>query len=157
MPETDHPTLLDSAFATAALVTISTGGALVGLGMREGETSRVFRLVGRTILERLGVASAAAPLTSVAFGYLHHLAIATAWGVALALLVLPRRGALRILAALAASVVYCVLALWVLPPVFRIGFSVTSNVASVVPIGVALAVALLGGAWLASADTSDGP
>ena len=87
--------LLDAAFATGTLSAIATGGALLGLGWRDGEVGRVFRLAGRGLLERLGVTSSAAPLTSVALGYLHHLVIATSWGVALALLVLPLRGIVR--------------------------------------------------------------
>jgi len=145
--------LLDSALATGALATIATGGALIGLGIREGESSRVFRLVGRTLLERIGVASAAAPLTSVAVGYLHHLIVATGWGVVLGMIVLALRGPVRLFAALLATVAYGLIALWFMPPVIRIGFSVTNNVASVVPIGVALLVALLGGVWLAASDS----
>lgn len=147
------PALLDSALATGALATIATGGALIGLGMREGESSRVFRLVGRTLLERMGVASASAPLTSVAVGYVHHLVVATAWGIVLGLAVLALRGPLRLFAALVGAVGYAVVALYLMPPMIRIGFSVTSNVASVVPIAVALLMALLGGVWLAPADT----
>ena len=145
--------LLDSALATGALVTIATGGALIGLGVREGEASRVFRLVGRTVLERAGVASAAAPLTSVALGYLHHLVVATLWGVLIGLLVLPLRGTTRVIAALIAAVAYGVFATGWIPPALRIGFSVTSNVPAVVPIAVALMVALLGGVWLAATET----
>jgi hypothetical protein len=145
--------LLDSALATGALVTIATGGALIGLGVRQGDASRVFRLVGRTVLERIGVASAAAPLTSVALGYMHHLVVATLWGVLIGMLVLPLRGGLRVLAAVAAALAYGLFATRVVPPALRIGFSVTSNVPAVVPIAVALMVALLGGVWLAATET----
>jgi hypothetical protein len=145
--------LLDSALATGALVTIATGGALIGLGVREGEASRVFRLVGRTVLERIGVASGAAPLTSVALGYLHHLVIATLWGVLIGMLVLPLRGGVRVLAAIVAAVAYGLFATRWIPPALRIGFSVTSNVPAAVPIAVALLVALLGGVWLAATET----
>ncbi len=144
---------LDSALATGALATIATGGALIGLGLREGESSRVFRLVGRTLLERIGVPSAAAPLTSVAVGYLHHLVIASAWGLVLGLLVLALRGPMRLFAAVLAAVAYGLIALWIMPPMIRIGFSVTSNVPSVVPIVVALMMALLGGVWLAATES----
>ncbi|MFO0094629.1 MAG: hypothetical protein ACK54K_10020, partial [Gemmatimonadaceae bacterium] len=61
--------VLDAALATGTLTTIATGGALLGLGWREGEAGRVFRLAGRGLLERFGVVSAAAPLSSVALGY----------------------------------------------------------------------------------------
>lgn len=144
---------LDSALATGALATIATGGALIGIGLREGESSRVFRLVGRTLLERMGVPSAAAPLTSVAVGYLHHLIIASAWGIMLGLIVLALRGPMRLFAALVAAAVYGLVALWFMPPMMRIGFSVTSNVSGVVPIAVALLMALLGGVWLAASDS----
>lgn len=144
---------LDSALATGALAAIATGGALIGLGLRAGESSRVFRLVGRTLLERMGIPSAASPLTSVALGYLHHLVIASAWGIVLGLLVLALRGPMRLFAAVVAAVGYGLVALWFMPPMIRIGFSVTSNVPSVVPIVVALLMALLGGVWLATADS----
>jgi hypothetical protein len=144
--------LLDAAFASGTLTTIATGGALLGIGWREGEAGRAFRLAGRGLLERLGVLSAAAPLTSVALGYLHHLIVATAWGVLLSLLVLPLRGAIRWLAALGVALGYMVLAGYALPAPLRIGYAVTSNTAGAIPIGAALALALLGGIWLHAAN-----
>ncbi|MEO7521993.1 MAG: hypothetical protein ABIW79_09270 [Gemmatimonas sp.] len=154
MSETDRATtLLDSALATGALVTIATGGALIGLGMREGEASRVFRLVGRVMLERFGIASNAVPLTSVALGYLHHLVVATLWGIVLGLMVLPLRGATRLLAVFLAVTAYVVFVTRWFPPVLRIGYSVTSSMPGVVPIAVALLAALLGAVWVATAET----
>ena len=147
--------VLDAAHATGTLSTLAPGGHLLGLWWREGEAGRVFRLAGRGLLERLGVMSAAAPLTSVALGYLHHLAIATSWGILLALLVLPFRGIVRIAFALAAAVIYVTLAGNVLPAPLRIGYAVTSSVPSAVPIGAALAFALLGGIWLHTAERDD--
>ena len=144
--------MLDAAFATGTLATIATGGALLGLGWREGEAGRVFRLAGRGLLERFGVVSSAAPLTSVALGYLHHLAVATAWGILLALIVLPLRGLSRVAAALTVAVGYAVLAGTWLPAPLRIGYAVTSTIPGAVPIGAALALALLGGIWLHAAD-----
>ncbi len=141
--------LLDAALAAGTLTAIATGGALLGLGWREGEAGRVFRLAGRGLLERLGVASSAAPLTSVALGYLHHLLVATGWGILLALLVLPWRGVTRILAAVLAAAAYAALALWVLPSTLRIGYAVTGTFPGVVAIGAAVAVALLGCVWVA--------
>lgn len=152
-----EPSLLDRAFATGALVTIATGGALIGLGLREGEAGRVFRLVGRALLERGGVASGSAPLTSVTIGYLHHLIIATVWGVGLALATLPLRGARRVIASALAALLYPILALNVVTPTLRIGYSVTSSLSSVVSITAALLVALLGGVWLASSDSDAVP
>ena len=146
-------TLADSALGTGALTAIATGGALIGLGLREGETSRVFRLVGRALLERFGVASADAPLTSVALGYIHHLAAATLWGGMLGVVVLwPRTNRMRVLTAFVCAALYAVLTLGVVPPILRIGYSVTSNVAAVVPISVALALALLGDVWIDASD-----
>ncbi len=144
--------LLDAAFATGTLATIATGGALLGFGWREGEAGRAFRLAGRGLLERFGVVSSAAPLTSVALGYLHHLAVATAWGVLLALVVLPLRGVARVLVALAIAAAYAVVAGTWLPAPLRIGYAVTSTIPGAVPIGAALVLALLGGIWLHAAD-----
>jgi hypothetical protein len=147
--------LLDAALATGTLTAIATGGALLGLGWREGEAGRVFRLAGRGLLERVGVASSAAPLTSVALGYLHHLLIATGWGVLLALLVLPLRGVTRITAAMLAAAGYAAMALWVLPSTLRIGYAVTGTLPGVVVVGGAVAVALLGGIWVAIGEGYD--
>lgn len=140
---------LDAALAAGTLTAIATGGALLGLGWREGEAGRVFRLAGRGLLERAGVASSAAPLTSVALGYLHHLVVATGWGILLALFVLQWRGATRMAAAILAAAAYAALALWVLPSTLRIGYAVTGTVSGVVAIGGAVAVALLGAVWVA--------
>ena len=144
--------LFDAAFATGTLTTIATGGALLGLGWREGEAGRVFRLAGRALLERLGFASAAAPLSSVALGYLHHLTIATVGGVVLALFVLPWRGVARVLVTVVVAVGYVLLVTTVVPAPLRIGYGVTGNLSAAVPIGAALAVALLGGAWLSHSE-----
>lgn len=140
--------VLDAALATGTLTTIATGGALLGLGWREGEAGRVFRLAGRGLLERFGVVSAAAPLSSVALGYVHHLVIATAWGVVLGLLVLPFRGLGRLMVAAAAVVGYGLLTLSIVPAPLRIGYGVTGTLPGAVPILAALALALLGGIWL---------
>ncbi len=147
--------LLDAALAAGTLTAIATGGALLGIGWREGEAGRVFRLAGRGLLERAGVASSAAPLTSVALGYVHHLIIATGWGALLALLVLPLRGVTRITAAVVAAAAYASLALWVLPSTLRIGYAVTGTLPGVVAIGAAVAVALLGGVWVAVGEGHD--
>ena len=142
--------LLDDAFATCALTIVATGGALIGLGMRSGEPSRLFRLVGRMLLERVGIASSFVPLTSVAIGYLHHLLIAAVWGFVFALMVLVFRGVLRVFAALGVSALYSVLSPDVLPPLLRIGGAVTSSVATVVPIGGTILLSMLCGMWLSS-------
>lgn len=147
--------LIDAALAAGTLTAIATGGALLGLGWREGEAGRVFRLAGRGLLERIGVASSAAPLTSVALGYLHHLIVATGWGVLLALLILPLRGVTRIVAVLLAATGYATLALWVLPSTLRIGYAVTGTPSGVVAIGAAVAVALLGAVWVAIGEGYD--
>jgi hypothetical protein len=144
--------LVDAAVATGTLTAIATGGALLGMGWREGEVGRAFRLAGRGLLERLGVGSAAAPLTSVTVGYLHHLVVATAWGAVLALCVLPARGVARLLLIAAAAAGYALLSLTVLPPTLRIGSGVTGTVPGAVTIAMTLAVALLGGGWVADGD-----
>lgn len=131
------------------LTTIATGGALIGLGWREGEVGRLFRLAGRGLLERLNVASGAAPLTSVALGYLHHLVVATMWGVILGGCVLLSRGSIRWMLAPLLAFGYLVVSLLWLPPMVRIGFGVTGSTPSAVPVALALAVALLGGLWFA--------
>jgi hypothetical protein len=148
--------LLDRAFAAGALTTIATGGALIGLGLRENEASRVFRLVGRGLLEQLGIGGVSAPLTSVALGYLHHLLIAACWGVVLAVLVLrPRRVQTRLLLSVVAAVLYGALSLTVLPPTLRIGHAVTSNAPGAVAISVALLLALLGAVWVDATESDD--
>lgn len=144
--------LWERAVRTGSLTTIATGGALIGLGMREGESSRVFRLAGRSLLEQLGFASASVPLTSVALGYLHHLLVATSWGIVLGLLVLPLRGVTRIVASVIVAVLYAWISIDLVPAALRIGYTVTSNTPSAVPIGVSLLVALWGGVWLAATD-----
>ncbi|MBU6366313.1 MAG: hypothetical protein KJT01_08890 [Gemmatimonadetes bacterium] len=143
------PGRLEAALAAGTLAAIATGGALLGFGWREGEPGRMFRLAGRTLLERAGVASGALPLTAVALGYVHHLLVASAWGTLLALCVVPWRGAWRIPAAIAAAAAYGWLAAGRLPVPLRIGLAVTEQPGAVVSIAASLAVALLGGAWLA--------
>ena len=59
-PHSRFTQLIDAALAAGTLTAIATGGALLGLGWREGEAGRVFRLAGRGLLERVGVASSAA-------------------------------------------------------------------------------------------------
>jgi hypothetical protein len=98
------------------------------------------------------VVSAAAPLSSVALGYLHHLVVATAWGVLLGLLVLPFRGVLRLIVAMTAVAGYGLLTLSIVPAPLRIGYGVTGTLSGVVPIMAALAMALLGGIWLDAGD-----
>ena len=142
--------LFDGALASGSLAAIATGGALIGLGLRDDDAGRVFRLAGRALLERVGVASSAVPLTSVGVGYLHHLAVASLWGFALSLLVLPLRGVTRVVAAIIAAVLYAWLSVTFVPAALRIGYSVTSSIPSAVAIGVSLAVALLGGVWLSA-------
>jgi len=144
--------LFDSALTTGSLATITTCGALIGLGRRDDDMSRVFRLAGRGLLERVGIASSSVPLTAVGVGYLHHLLVASLWGFGLSLLVLPRRGVTRIVTAVTVAALYAWLSADFVPAALRIGYSVTSNVHGAVSIGISLAVALLGGIWLSTAD-----
>lgn len=146
---TAPPGRLDAALATGTLAAIATGGALLGFGWREGDPGRMFRLAGRALLERAGVASGALPLTAVALGYVHHLLVASAWGTVLALCVVPWRGRWAIPSALVVAAVYGWLANGRLPVPIRIGLAVTEQPGAVVSIAASLAVALVGGAWLA--------
>jgi hypothetical protein len=50
---------------------------------------------------------------------------------------------------------YVVCAAYLLAPALRIGYAVTSNIPSAVPIGVALALALVGGIWLDATEGND--
>lgn len=147
--------LFDAAFAVGTLTTIATGGALLGLGWRDGESGRVFRLAGRGLLESIGVPSLTAPLTSVALGYLHHLLVATTWGVLLSLLVLPQRGLWRAVTAAVVTGVYVLLSLQLLPALLRIGYGVTGTIPGVVPVGIAMVLALIGGGWVAAGEHGD--
>ena len=104
------------------------------------------------MLEQFGVSATAAPLASVGVGYLHHIIIASAWGFALAMLILPQRGVTRVAVALLAASLYALLSTRFVPAGLRIGYSVTGNTASAVAIGVSLGVALLGAIWLASTE-----
>lgn len=156
MSESSSPrSVLDNAFIAGSLTTIATGGALIGLGMRDGESSRIFRLAGRGILESTGIARVAAPLTSVGVGYLHHLFVGTFWGVVLSLCLLPLKGWGKIAGAIVAALFYAIISVYLIPSGLRIGYSVTSHAASAVPIGISLAVALLGSLWLAATDDGE--
>jgi len=148
--------LLDSALSAGSLTTIATGGALIGLGRRDGEASRAFRLAGRGLLERVGAASFDAPLTAVAIGYVHHLAVATAWGVLLgALVFVPRTVLRRLLLAIGLVVGFGIASFYALPPMFRIGYAVTSDIPGVVCIVVALILALSGNVALDAVDAQE--
>jgi hypothetical protein len=138
----------ERALAAASLTTIATGGALIGLGLRENDLSRVFRVAGRGVLERLGVVMPGL-LSSVAVGYLHHLIVASVWGLLLGLVIVPWRSVARFGVAIAATVAYCVLSVTIVPAALRIGSSVTSDIIGVFSIAVPLLLALLGAAWLA--------
>lgn len=70
----------------------------------------------------------------------------------LALCVLPWRGTTRVLVTVVAAAGYVLLVTTVVPAPLRIGYAVTGSLPGAVPIGVALAVALLSGVWLAAAD-----
>jgi hypothetical protein len=82
----------------------------------------------------------------------HHLVIATVWGLLLGMVVLRLRGVTRVAAGIGVSLLSVLVVFQWLPPVLRIGFAVTSNMAGAVPIAVAMLVAVLGGIW-ATADS----
>lgn len=137
--------------ASGALVTITTAGALVGLGLQTGEALRVFRHAGINVLAALGFVTAG-PLAAVTAGLLHHLVVASGWGVLLSIVALTLQGLSRLVACVLLVPLYLYIVPRVIPPVFRIGHAVTSRDADLFPIAAALAVALLGGAWVAGAS-----
>jgi hypothetical protein len=139
---------------SGVLVAIATAGALLGLGWRDGEPSRVFRQAGRNLLGVVGLSSTATPLRATMVGYLHHLVVATLWGMLLALVILRLRGVSRVVALVLLVPLYTFLVPRVVPPLLRIGHAVTSDSASLFPIAATIAVALLGGVWVAAGSRS---
>ena len=126
---------------------ITTAGVLVGLGLRGGEAMLVFRLAGSNLLGASGVAFNA--FGALLAGTLHHLLLATAWGMLLSLLILRLQDVSRLVACVLLVPLYLYIVPRVIPPLLRIGHAVTSRDADLFPIAAAIAVALLGGAWVA--------
>jgi hypothetical protein len=136
--------------STAALVFIATAGALVGLGLRNGDALSAFHLTGSAVLDRLGLAANVAG--RVIAGVLQHLLLSGAWGLLLAAVTLPLRLRMRIVACVLLVPLYMYAIPRFVPSSFRIGSAVTNRDTDLFPIAVAISIALLGGAWVAKRD-----
>ena len=131
----------------ALLVLTATTGALLAFGWRDGEPGRAFRQTGRMLLAAAEFPGARLPLTAVLMGSLHHLAVACVWGALLGLACRAFRGWRFALAALVLGVTYSLLNLWLIPPMFGVGYGVVTSLGRALPLGLAIAVALLVTPW----------
>lgn len=136
----------------ALLVCMATSGAVLAYSSRDGELLRGFRLLGRFLLEGRTVPRGFAslltiPITTPAVGALHHVVVAFLWGLVLGLTVRPFRGVAFVVAALAVAVTFSLLNLWLIPPMFGVGFGTVTSVARAIPFGLAIAAALLVTPW----------
>jgi hypothetical protein len=136
--------------STAALVVIATAGALVGLGLRSGDSLRAFRNAGTDLLASFGLA--ASSIGQMFVGTLYHAVLAGAWGLLFAMVALRLRIAFRIVACVLLVPLYVYIIPRVIPPVFRIGYAVTYRDTDLFSIAAAISIALLGGAWVAKRD-----
>ena len=139
-----------SLLATAALVSIATAGALVGLGLRSGDALRAFRNAGTDLLANFGLT--ANIIGQVFIGVVHHVVLSGAWGLLFAALIMRLQTASRIVACVLLVPLYVYIIPRVISPSLRIGYAVTNRDTDLFSIAVALSVALLGGAWVAKRD-----
>lgn len=144
------PVSLPALISSGLLVTIATAGALCGLGLRSGETLRIFRQGGRILVG--GAVTDVAPVLSVFTGMGHHVLVATLWGTVLSVLTLQLRNFSRLVACVLLVPLYVYVVPRVVPPMLRVGYVVTSRDADLFPIAAAMSVALLCGAWVAKRD-----
>lgn len=133
-------------------VLMAATGAVLAFGHRDGDVLRGFRLLGRLLLDGRasgadGATFAALPMTTPLLGVLHHLALALLWGLVLGLLVRPFRGVAFGLAALVSAVTFSLLNLWVIPPMFGVGFGTVGSLDRAIPLALAITVALLVTPW----------
>lgn len=136
----------------ALLVLMATSGVVFTFGRQDGDVLRGARLLGRLLLgdgrePSAGSVLTTLPLTTPLVGVLHHVALALLWGLALGLLVRPFRGLAFGLVALAGSVTFSLLNLWVIPPIFGVGFATVTTLGRAIPLALALTVALLVTPW----------
>lgn len=136
----------------ALLVLMATSGVVLTYGRQDGDVLRGARLLGRLLLGDGRDPSAASalvtlPLTTPLVGALHHIALTLLWGLALGLLVRPFRGVAYALAALVGSVTFSLLNLWVIPPIFGVGFATVTTPGRAIPLALAVTVALLVTPW----------
>jgi hypothetical protein len=137
-----------SRLGTAGLLTVvATAGALVAYGRRDGDPTKAFRQAGRMLLESPSVSDGLMPVVAVAAGVLHHAVIAAFWGMLLMLVVRAFRGWRFAAAALLFAAAFGALNLWLLPPILRVGYAVVTSVGRVIPLVLAVTVALLVTPW----------
>ena len=136
--------------STAALVSIATAGALIGLGLRSGDALRAFRNAGTDLLANFGLT--ANIIGQVFIGVVHHVVLSGAWGLLFAALIMRLQTASRIVACVLLVPLYVYIIPRVISPSLRIGYAVTNRDTDLFSIAVALSVALLGGAWVAKRD-----
>lgn len=131
----------------ALLVFVATTGALLAFGWNDGEPTKAFRQAGRMLLGVVELPGAAIPATATALGLLHHLVITLVWGALLLLVARPFRGLRYLWAVLALAVTFSLLNLWLVPPMFGVGYAVVTSVWRAVPLALSIALALLVTPW----------
>lgn len=131
----------------ALLVCVATIGALLAFGWSDGELTKAFRQAGRMLLGRVELPGASLPLTATALGLLHHTVLTLVWGALLLVVARRFRGLQYLWAVLAVAVTFSLLNLWLVPPMFGVGFAVVTSVWRAVPLALAVALALLVTPW----------
>lgn len=129
------------------LMVVATTGALLAFGWRDGEPTKAFRNAGRMLLESPDLGVRVLPIVSTAVGFLHHLLVAVLWGVLLILVVRAFRGWTRVAVTLVVSVLFALINLWLIPPMFGVGYAVVTSVGRALPLALAIAFALLVTPW----------
>jgi hypothetical protein len=129
------------------LVLMATTGALLAFGWQDGTPSKAFRNVGRMLLESREVPATALPAVATAVGLAHHLVLSALWGALLMLLVRRFRGPAFVFAVLVTSLLFVALNLWLIPPIFGVGYAVVTSLARAIPFALAIATALLVTPW----------
>lgn len=107
-------------------------------------------MAGGNVLASLGLAASVPG--QLAIGALHHVALASAWGLLLAALALPLRTITRVVACVLLVPLYVYVIPRLAPSWIRIGDAVTNRDTDLFSIAVALSMALLGGAWVAKRE-----
>jgi len=131
----------------ALLVFVASTGALLAFGRNDGDPTKAFRQAGRMLLGAVELPGIAIPATATALGLLHHMVISLTWGALLLLVARPFRGLRYLWAVLALAVTFSLLNLWLVPPMFGVGFAVVTSVWRAVPLALAIALALLVTPW----------
>jgi hypothetical protein len=131
----------------ALLVFVATTGALLAFGWNDGEPTKAFRQAGRMLLGMVELPGAGIPATATVLGLLHHTVITLVWGALLVLVARPFRGLRYLGVVLALAVTFSLLNLWLVPPMFGVGFAVVTSVGRAVPLALAIALALLVTPW----------